>query len=280
MEDDAVSKSLKILQFNVQGEFPHAPLSEEVYIHTPKGCKQTSPYLKLKKSLYGHIHACMHVTMGPPPSSSMFMTYNLACHPPNTLLGMKFKIIGKTNCLSQPKYINHGKKLGLMECRPSSTPLMPNLQLSEASDKDHMEFNQLNIKYWSTIVKKNLCHTQDLKFTIYPVKPSKRLSIYSDATSGDNPESCTSQSGYLCYLLGSLIPWNSCQQCSITYSSTEAELNPLAKLFHEGVWLKALINEMWNLQIKSAAHFISNKELHEQLTSDNKTFKERYCTNP
>lgn len=76
---------------------------------------------------------------------------NLACHPPNTLLGMKFKIIGKTNCLSQPKYINHGKKLGLMECRPSSTPLMPNLQLSEASDKDHMEFNQLNIKYWSTI---------------------------------------------------------------------------------------------------------------------------------
>ncbi|KNZ54968.1 hypothetical protein VP01_2804g2 [Puccinia sorghi] len=243
---------------------------------------------------------------------------NSACHPPNTLLGMKFEKFSNTICLSQPKHINHGlEELGLTKCKPSSTQLTPNLQLREATDEDHEKFKKVNINYRSAIgllnyiasntrpdlsfavsslarysvkpglshwkeVKKTwqyLRHTRNLKFTIYPVEPNKFLSIFSDATWGDDPDSRTSQSGYLCYLFGLLISWNSCRQRSITYSSMEAKLNPLVKSFHEGVWLKALIKEMWNLQIESAAHFIEDEELNQQLTADDKTFKEQYCTN-
>ncbi|KNZ58758.1 hypothetical protein VP01_1867g2, partial [Puccinia sorghi] len=49
-----IHENLKITQFDVQGAFLHAPLSEEeVFIKTPKGVNQKTPYLKLKKLLYG-----------------------------------------------------------------------------------------------------------------------------------------------------------------------------------------------------------------------------------
>ncbi|KNZ54279.1 hypothetical protein VP01_2990g4 [Puccinia sorghi] len=185
----------------------------------------------------------------------------------------RFKSINNRIHLTQPKHINHGlEELGLTKCKPSSTRLTPNLQLRESSDKDHVNF------------KKDSTLTTDLllaylKFTIDPVKPSEFLSIYSDATWGDDPDTMTSQSGYLCYLFGWLISWNSCRQRSIPYSSTEAELNPLVESFHEGVWLKSLINEMWNIQVNSEAHFIDDAELNQILTVDDKTLKERYCTN-
>ncbi|KNZ53814.1 uncharacterized protein VP01_3129g2 [Puccinia sorghi] len=296
--DDATTTNQKTARsINPQtartGAFLHAPLSEEVFIHTPKGCKRTSPYLKLKKALYGLKQApknwyetltgwlksvgfkelacnpCMYacddgisfiffhvddlVLVGPGNDfKNKFADRfsNSACHPPNTLLGMKFEKIGSKICLLQPKHINHGlEELGLTECKPSSTPLTPNLQLREASDKDHEQFKKLNINYRSAIgllnyiasntrpdlsfavsslarysvkpglshwkeVKKTwqyLCHTKDLKFTIYPVEPNQFLSIFSDATWGDDPNSRTSQSGYLCYFFGSLISWNSCR---------------------------------------------------------------------
>ncbi|KNZ54184.1 hypothetical protein VP01_3015g1 [Puccinia sorghi] len=186
---------------------------------------------------------------------------NSACHPPNTLLRMKFEKIGDKICLSQPKHINHGlEELGLTNYKPSSTPLTPNLQLREATDEDHDKFKRPNINYRSAIVWRDTQSNPDLELTIYPIKPSEFLLIYSNATWGDDPDSRTSQSGYLKH--------------SISHSLNEEELNPLVKSSHEGVWLKALINEMWNLQIESTAHFIDDKELSHQLTMDDKTFKE------
>jgi hypothetical protein len=46
-------QNLQVTQFDVQGAFVHAPLTEEVFIKTPKGVNRDAPYLKLKKSLYG-----------------------------------------------------------------------------------------------------------------------------------------------------------------------------------------------------------------------------------
>ncbi|PLW13723.1 hypothetical protein PCANC_21756 [Puccinia coronata f. sp. avenae] len=46
-----------------------------------------------------------------------------------------------------------------------------------------------------------------------------------------------------------------------------------------GTWLKALINEIWDLKIKSALHYIDNIKLNNQLTTDDITFKEKYCVN-
>lgn len=49
----ALKEKMKITQFNVKGAFLHAPLEEIVIIRTPEGSSRKSPYLKLKKSLYG-----------------------------------------------------------------------------------------------------------------------------------------------------------------------------------------------------------------------------------
>lgn len=49
----ALHKKLKITQFNVQSAFLHVPLPEDVFIKKSKGVNRPTPYLKLKKSLYG-----------------------------------------------------------------------------------------------------------------------------------------------------------------------------------------------------------------------------------
>ncbi|KNZ62249.1 hypothetical protein VP01_1294g1 [Puccinia sorghi] len=201
---------------------------------------------------------------------------NSACHPPNTLFGMKFERVGNKICLSQPKHINHGlEELGLTECKPSSTPLTPNLQLREASDDDHNKFKRLNINYRSAIGLLNYITSNtrpDLSFAVN----SRRLGNTFDVPKTSNSPL---NHGYLCFLFGSLISCNSCQQRSITYSSTEAKLNPLVESFHKGVWLKALINEMWKIQIDSASHFIDEPDPKKQLTVDNETFKKIFCIN-
>ncbi|KNZ59067.1 hypothetical protein VP01_1805g3 [Puccinia sorghi] len=160
---------------------------------------------------------------------------------------MKFERIGHEILLSQPKHIEHGlKELGLMHCKPSQTPLTPNVKLLEASDEDYALVKKENVNYRSAIGLMNyiagytrpdisfavsnlaqfsvkpgmqhwhkvrkvwqyLKHTQDLKLTLEIKTHSQLLDIYSDASWGDDPKHRTSQSGYICYLFGSpLIPF-------------------------------------------------------------------------
>lgn len=49
----SLHKNLKVTQFDVQGAFLHAHLSEDVSIKTSKGVNWKTLYLKLKKFLYG-----------------------------------------------------------------------------------------------------------------------------------------------------------------------------------------------------------------------------------
>ncbi|KNZ60512.1 hypothetical protein VP01_1542g1 [Puccinia sorghi] len=213
--------------------------------------------------------------------------------------------------LSNPKHIDHGlEELGLLNARPTSIPLTPNKQLKEADDEDYEAFKRLNINYRSAVgllnyismhtrpdisfavsslarfstkpgiqhwheVKKvwlYLKRTKDLKLTLKIRNPDKLLEIYSDSTWADDPKSRTSQSGYLCYLYGSLISWNSCRQRNITYSSTEAELNPLVDSFHEGTWLKALLSDIWRTKLNAAIHFIDDQDLNERLHLSDEEF--------
>lgn len=95
----------------------------------------------------------------------------------------------------------------------------------------------------------------------------------SDSTWGDVPNSCVSQLGYLCYLHGLLISWSSARQRCVTYSSTKAKLDPLVDSFQEGVWLKAVISDLWVLNGGSASHFVDNASLHSCLTINDKDFK-------
>ncbi|KNZ50128.1 hypothetical protein VP01_4584g2 [Puccinia sorghi] len=357
LQGDYHNENLNVLQFDVQGAFLHAPLTEDVFIITPKGVNQPTTYLKLKKSFYGlkqspknwyktltawlhsiGFHAsssdpCLYlcdknisgvffhvdnlILMGPGNNfKKEFERFsNSSCHAPNTILGMKFDQEKDKIKLSLPNHIQHGlEELGLEDCKTSTTPLTPNLKLRDATDIDHSRFKKLNIKYRSAIgllnhialltqpdisfavsslarfsIKPGMTHwhkvkkvwqylkkTIDLKITLHIKDPNQLLQIFSDASWGDDPQDRTSQSGYLCFLFGSLISWNSCKQRSITYSSTEAELNPLVKSFHEGIWIKALLAEMWNIQMTAYNHLIDNPDLLERLMMTDEDFKKKY----
>jgi hypothetical protein len=186
--------------------------------------------------------------------------------------------------------------------------------LVDASDNNHARFKKLNINYRSAIgllnhiaqltqpdisfavsslaqysVKPGMTHwhevkkvwqylkgTIDLKLTLEVRKPNELLQIYSDASWGDDPQDRNSQSGCLCFLFGSLISWNSSKQRSLTYSSTKAELNPPVDSFHKGIWLKALLAEIWNIQMDAANHLIDDADLNERLMMDEDDFKKKF----
>ncbi|KNZ52905.1 hypothetical protein VP01_3401g3 [Puccinia sorghi] len=276
-------KNLNILQFDVQGAFLHAPLDEEAprnWYHTltawfeEQGFSESNfdPCLYRcndnNSMIFFHMDNLIQVGPG---------------NNPNRILGIKYERTEDTILLSNPTHINHGlEELSLLDARPVSIPLTPNKQLKEADDEEFEAFKQLNINYRSAVGLLNyismhtrpnisfsvsslacfstkpgiqhwhklkkvwlyLKHTKDLKLTLKIRNPDKLLEIYSDSTWADDPKTRTSQSGYLCYLYGSLISWNSFRQRNITYSSNEAEHNPLVDSFHEGTWLKSLLSDI------------------------------------
>ncbi|KNZ56260.1 hypothetical protein VP01_244g2 [Puccinia sorghi] len=156
---------------------------------------------------------------------------------------------------------------------------------SYTSDEDHAQFKKLNINYRSAIGLLNHISQltrPDISFAVsslarFSVKPGmshwhevKKVWKYLKGTSDmkltleikNRTNSSRSTSGYLCLLFGSILSSNSLKQRSVTSSSTEAELNPLVNAFHEGTWLKALLAEIWNIQMDAACHLIDDPDLN------------------
>ncbi|KAI9623831.1 hypothetical protein H4Q26_017106, partial [Puccinia striiformis f. sp. tritici PST-130] len=44
-----------------------------------------------------------------------------------------------------------------------------------------------------------------------------------------------------------------------------------------GTWLKALLSDIWNIQLNAATHYIDDKELNERLMMDDEEFKEKFA---
>ncbi|KNZ48139.1 hypothetical protein VP01_5888g1 [Puccinia sorghi] len=286
---------MTLVQFDVQGAFLHAPLTEEVYIKTPTGVNRPSPYLKLKKSLYGlkqspknwyetltawlnslgfyesNCDPCLFIC-NDRVSVVFFHVDDLVLVGPGNNFEKEFKTDNKIQ-LSLPNHIQHAQHQLQISDRASQSycPTFAVSSLARFSVKPGMT-------HWHEVKKvwQYLKGTINLKLTLEIRKPSQLLQIYSDASWGDNPQDRTSQSGYICFLFGSIISWNSSKQHSVTYSSTEAELNPLVDSFHEGIWLKALLAEIWNIQIDAANHLIDNQELKEQLMMSDEEFEEKF----
>ncbi|KNZ58094.1 hypothetical protein VP01_199g1 [Puccinia sorghi] len=227
------------------------------------------------------IPACIFAMTTFPEYSSIFS--NSSCHKPNTILGMKYERENNKIKLSLPKHIEHGlEELGLTDCKISVTPLTPNLKLREATDEDHARFKKLNINYRSAIGLLNhiaQLTRPDISFAVsslarYSVKPG--MTHWHEQCFLDDPLDRTSQSGHFCFLFGTIISWNSSKQRCITYLSTEAELNPLVDAFHEGIWLKALLAEVWNIQLNAATHLIDDPDLCKRLMMSEKDFKIKF----
>ncbi|KNZ55384.1 uncharacterized protein VP01_2699g1 [Puccinia sorghi] len=227
----SLHQNLDVTQFDVQGAFLHAPLSEAVFSKTPKGVNRDSPYLKLKKALDGLKHAppqtatpAFLVGSGNNFKSKFQERFkNSSCHEPNTILGMKFERIGHKILLSQPKQIEHGlEELGLTQCKPSQTPLTPNDSWNYIAVYTRPDISFAVRKVW-----KYLKCTRDLKLTLEIKTPSQLLDIYSDASWGptQNIKPCSQDTSVISLAhqyLGTVLDNTTSLICQLKLNSTGA----------------------------------------------------------
>ncbi|KNZ59811.1 hypothetical protein VP01_1659g2 [Puccinia sorghi] len=101
--------------------------------------------------------------------------------------------------------------------------------------------------------------TANLKFTLEIKKPNQILG------------SCK----FLAMHLGEMIPKIEILNLSI-FVFYLAKLNPFFDSFHKGIWLKALLVEMWNIQLDDADHIIDNLNLNEQLMMSDEELQEKF----
>jgi hypothetical protein len=95
---------------------------------------------------------------------------NSTSHEPNTILGMEFERVGHKILLLLPNHIEHGlEELGLLNFRPSSTPLTHNLKFKEATNEDHSQFKKENINCRSAVELLNYIASYtrpDIRFSV------------------------------------------------------------------------------------------------------------------
>lgn len=173
-------------------------------------------------------------------------------------------------------------ELGLINCKPISTPLTPNIKLLSATDDKHQDFLKLNINYQLSTGYLNFIASQTRPNLAYAIsnlsqfnnKPgmphwteskhawrylstSKDLALHLQNSSfeydieafrnsdgGNNPESRRSHTGYLILLYGCPVSWHSKLQPTISLSSTKGELKALVLATQENLWLSQLITKI------------------------------------
>ncbi|MBW0531556.1 hypothetical protein O181_071271 [Austropuccinia psidii MF-1] len=164
-------------QMDVQSAFLNAPL-QEICLEIPQGvsANKETQFLQLNKALYGlkqaslawykHLSnwlitsgflcsiidpfACWRLEELKKEIKNKFNMKDLG--KANLLLGIKINHLKDGFSLDQEHYIKElADKYAIKDLIPSNTPLKPHLQLSNSSNKEHEDFNNLNINYQSTV---------------------------------------------------------------------------------------------------------------------------------
>ncbi|KNZ48332.1 hypothetical protein VP01_5748g1, partial [Puccinia sorghi] len=259
----AIDRKLPIQQFDVKSAFLFAPLKETLYIKTPEGCKRKAPYLKLKKStLRTQTSTCQLIST----QSYFFMLMISLSWERSMNLRNRMELLMDNNQikLSQEKFIKKGLELaGIRECKPVKTPLShPLYQFYQASIMP-------GIQHWKKVLHcwKYLAGTINLHLTLRPnlIEKSQALQHFTNATWADDLETRLSRSGSICFWKACPIAWNSKKQRNITMSSTKAELNALSDGVQENQWIKFLVEELWNENLKPTQFHIDNQGLLKKL---------------
>ncbi|KAI7958482.1 hypothetical protein MJO29_006699 [Puccinia striiformis f. sp. tritici] len=194
---------------------------------------------------------------------------------------------------------------GIQECHPVKTPLSVGVQLFQATDQEKADFSKLKINYrshtgilnflacrtrpdlapavsilssfnespginhWRQVIHcwKYLAGTIDLSLTLRPDPEDHTNAVqhYTDATWADDLETRLSRSGSICFWKACPIAWNSKKQRNITLSSTEAELNALSDGVQESLWIKFLVEELWDTKLEPSNFHIDNQGLLEKI---------------
>ncbi|KNZ64270.1 hypothetical protein VP01_1049g5, partial [Puccinia sorghi] len=223
--------------FDVETGFLYAPLKEELYIKTPEGSNQKTPFLCLEKSLYRlkQAPANWYETLTSWFNEIDFHHSSSApClyihHNKNSIIFFHFDdSIVVDHTLTQDKLIQKGiNLLGLHYYKPFNTPLSVGVQLEKATKDKKKDFKNLNINYrtFTGILNYLSCQTQpDLapavsipssfnnepgihhwKQVVHCWNPedfSDSLQNYTDTTWANDLETCLSCSGSICL-------WKSC----------------------------------------------------------------------
>ncbi|MBW0535083.1 hypothetical protein O181_074798 [Austropuccinia psidii MF-1] len=194
----------------------------------------------------------------------------------NLLLGIKITHSAEFVLLDQQHFTELLLDLyGMSNCKPVSTPLIPNDHLEESSESEAQEFQALNVNYRSAIgcinylstatrpdlsfsvsalsqflekpgirhvkaflhVLKYLKGTQDISIS-YPKGINVGIIAYTDADWGNCKTTRRSITGFLATMGGGLVLWKTRKQPTVSLSTAEAEYKALCDLTSELMWLK------------------------------------------
>ncbi|MBW0488890.1 hypothetical protein O181_028605 [Austropuccinia psidii MF-1] len=201
--------------------------------------------------------------------------------PATSLLGMK--VTKGDNCyfLSQSSYISDLlDSYDMKNCKPVSTPMVPNSRLQEATDNEREEFKVLNINYRQAVGKISYLQVAtrgDLDFVTsqlsqYLEKPgikhwlafkhllrylqgtkqlalrlggnSLSFSIFCDADFANCKDTRKSVSGFMTKVGDSCITWKSRKQSTVSTSSCEAEYKAQYEGGKEAIWTGVLLKDL------------------------------------
>ncbi|MBW0510892.1 hypothetical protein O181_050607 [Austropuccinia psidii MF-1] len=255
----AASRNLEFHQVDVKSAFLNAPLAKTVYLSIPQGLNldQRKCCLRMTKAIYGLKQAPLptwlyiHVDdIAIFSSDTSVFKKEIACEfdikdigLADLMLGVKVSRTKTSINLDQQHFTKALLDLyGLSECKPVSTPLLPNTHMSVATKEEVEKFKLLavnyqsaigSINYLSTATRPDLSHsvsclsqflenpgiqhwngflhvlrylkgTQDLGL-VYWTRHDWGITSYSNADWGNCRQTRRSVTGYLATFDGSLI---------------------------------------------------------------------------
>ncbi|MBW0534202.1 hypothetical protein O181_073917 [Austropuccinia psidii MF-1] len=192
------------------------------------------------------------------------------------MLGVRIEHGNNAITLDQQHFIKSLlNQYGMTNCKPASTPLIPNDNLSPATDEEKAKFEVLGVNFCSAVGSINylssatqpdlsfavstlsqylenpgICHWQAFQHVLCYLKGTQDVGItyHKGAKSGivswsnANCSNCwaTQQlvSGFLATFHGCLILWKTRKQSSVSTSTTKAKYKALCDLTFELLWLK------------------------------------------
>jgi hypothetical protein len=194
--------------------------------------------------------------------------------------------------LSQRKYVlDLLSEVGLLECKPADTPIVPNHKLGEYTDQVpaekeryqrlvdkliYLSHTRPDIAYAVSVVSQFMhCPSEDHMDAVIRIlrylksSPGKGLMFsknnhlnvdgYTDADWARNVSDRKSTSGYFTFVGGNLVTWRSKKQKVVALSSAEAEFQGMAKGLCELLWLKRLLAEIGFAPSSEMNLFCDNK---------------------
>ncbi|GMI77806.1 hypothetical protein HRI_001449800 [Hibiscus trionum] len=285
----AANKSWKLWQMDVKNAFLHGELDKDIYMEQPRGFESKSHpehVCKLKKALYGLKQAprAWYGKIGDYYEETERTRKNLSIRfhmkelgELKHFLGLEVEHMKEGIFLGQQKYAKDLlQRYGMLDCKPISTPMDPNikLQIDEGKDlEDTTMYRQLvgsliyltlsrpDITYAVGVASRYMSnpkkpHLDAVRRILRYVKGTINFGIlykkvkecqmigYCDADYAGDHSTRRSTTGYIFSLGSGAISWCSKRQPTVSLSSTEAEYRSAASAAQESTWLKQLMEDL------------------------------------